>query len=282
MQQYLQGLHEVLEFAEDMAIDIPLIWEFLGELMGSMIQDKRQPIDYLGKALEPVKPSGKAGVLLAEILRTAEKNIGAEDLNDLWQSTGLTWDQFVPSDENVLDFVKSEKLEFTLWKNRPKTDPIALMMKELGFMLARGKCDNDIFDWINKNIDSELTKQKDFIRALVTVVCQSTIEGESIRCNPEILKFRAKCLLKYIDGDVDRELQALFAVQALNHKLLNPPGFLRIILDVLYDEDVISEETFYAWRNSTDPAELNGKGVALKSVKSFFAWLGEAEEETAS
>ena len=59
-------------------------------------------------------------------------------------------------------------------------------------------------------------------------------------------------------------------------------GFLRIIFDVLYDEDVISEETFYAWQNSKDPAEQNGKGVALKSVTSFFAWLGEAEEETAS
>ncbi|XP_072036491.1 LOW QUALITY PROTEIN: eukaryotic translation initiation factor 4 gamma 1-like [Amphiura filiformis] len=280
VQQYLQGLNEVLEFADDMAIDIPLIWEYLGELMGSMIQDKRQSIDYLGKALEPVKPSGKAGVLLANILRTAEKNIGAEDLNDLWQSTGLTWDQFVPSDENVLDFVKSKKLEYTLRKS--KADPIALMMKELGFMLAQGKCDNDhIFDWIKKNTDPELTKQKDFIRALVTVVCQSTIEGESIRCDPELLKFRAKCLLRYIDGDVDRELQALFAVQALNHKLVNPPGFLRIIFDVLYRGRDI-EETFYAWQNSKDPAEQNGKGVALKSVTSFFAWLGEAEEETPS
>ena len=76
------SLNEVLEFADDMAIDIPLIWKYLGELMGSMIQDKEQSIDYLGKALEgPVKEAGKAGVLLAEILKTAEKNIVSIETN---------------------------------------------------------------------------------------------------------------------------------------------------------------------------------------------------------
>ena len=50
---------------------------------------------------------------------------------------------------------------------------------------------------------------------------------------------------------------------------------------MLYDEDVIPEETFYAWQKSSDPNETVGKGVALKSVTSFFDWLREAEEEPA-
>ena len=59
-------------------------------------------------------------------------------------------------------------------------------------------------------------------------------------------------------------------------------GFLRLIFDVLYDEDVISEDTFYAWQNSTEPVEQAGKGVAIKSVTRFFAWLGEADEDGTS
>ena len=31
---------------------------------------------------------------------------GAEDLNNLWQSSGLTWEQFLPDDENVVEFVR--------------------------------------------------------------------------------------------------------------------------------------------------------------------------------
>ena len=33
---------------------------------------------------------------------------GAEDLNELWQSTGFTWEQFLPSDENVAEFVREK------------------------------------------------------------------------------------------------------------------------------------------------------------------------------
>lgn len=55
---------------------------------------------------------------------------------------------------------------------------------------------------------------------------------------------------------------------------------LRMFFDVLYDEDVIKEEGFYRWESSKDPAEQQGKGVALKSVTAFFTWLREAEDES--
>lgn len=54
---------------------------------------------------------------------------------------------------------------------------------------------------------------------------------------------------------------------------------LRMFFDTLYDEDVIKEEAFYKWESSKDPAEMQGKGVALKSVTAFFTWLREAEDE---
>lgn len=55
---------------------------------------------------------------------------------------------------------------------------------------------------------------------------------------------------------------------------------LRLFFDVLYDEDVIKEDAFYSWESSKDPAEQQGKGVALKSVTNFFTWLREEEEES--
>lgn len=55
---------------------------------------------------------------------------------------------------------------------------------------------------------------------------------------------------------------------------------LRGFFDALYDEDVVKEDAFYSWESSKDPAEQQGKGVALKSVTAFFKWLREAEEES--
>lgn len=56
-------------------------------------------------------------------------------------------------------------------------------------------------------------------------------------------------------------------------------GVLRSLFDVLYDEDIISEDAFHQWETSNDPKEARGKGVALASVSQFFTWLHEAEEE---
>ncbi len=47
----------------------------------------------------------------------------------------------------------------------------------------------------------------------------------------------------------------------------------------LYEHDVVSEEGLFAWEASNDAAELEGKGVAIKSTMKFFTWLREAEDE---
>ncbi len=54
---------------------------------------------------------------------------------------------------------------------------------------------------------------------------------------------------------------------------------LHQIFETLYDADVLSEDAFESWERCTNPAEQEGKGVAIKSTTQFFTWLREAEEE---
>ena len=49
-------------------------------------------------------------------------------------------------------------------------------------------------------------------------------EGGQCKCNMDHLKGRKNLLQKYIDDDTGRELQALYAVQALFVELDHPPG----------------------------------------------------------
>lgn len=73
----------------------------------------------------------------------------------------------------------------------------------------------------------------------------------------------------------------IFVKHLVNIPSVVPPSdLLRMFFDTLYDEDVIKEEAFYKWESSKDPAEQQGKGVALKSVTAFFTWLREAEDES--
>jgi hypothetical protein len=49
----------------DMEIDIPKIWQYFGELIGPMVQDGSVPLSFLKEACQPLKESGKAGILVA-------------------------------------------------------------------------------------------------------------------------------------------------------------------------------------------------------------------------
>ncbi|MEQ2193578.1 hypothetical protein XENOCAPTIV_004530 [Xenoophorus captivus] len=70
IEQYYKGLLEILEVAEDMAIDIPHIWLYLAELITPMLHDGGIPMGQLFREIsKPLVPLGKAGLLLAQILK---------------------------------------------------------------------------------------------------------------------------------------------------------------------------------------------------------------------
>ena len=44
----LHSLNEVLEFAEDIAIDIPKIWDYLSEILSPIVSQSTLPLSFLG------------------------------------------------------------------------------------------------------------------------------------------------------------------------------------------------------------------------------------------
>ncbi|MBN3276690.1 IF4G1 factor, partial [Polyodon spathula] len=284
-EQYYKGLLEILEIAEDMEIDIPHIWLYLAELIAPMLHEGGIPMEELFKEVsKPLVPLGKAGLLLVEILSILCKGMSHKKAGALWREAGLSWKDFLPEDEDVNKFVTEKKVEFTLGDDSEKTSKKELSSEELCRQLdklLKEKADNQrIYDWVEANLDEQQVASNTVIRAVMTSICQSAIIFENpCRVDTKLIVARSKVLQKYLI-DEQKELQALYALQALLVKLEQPPNLLRMFFDALYDEDVIKEEAFYKWELSKDPAELQGKGVALKSVTAFFTWLREAEDES--
>uniref|UniRef100_A0AAX7VK32 Eukaryotic translation initiation factor 4 gamma, 1a n=1 Tax=Astatotilapia calliptera TaxID=8154 RepID=A0AAX7VK32_ASTCA len=292
-QQYYKGLLEILEVAEDMAIDIPHIWLYLAELITPMLHEGGIPMGQLFREIsKPLVPLGKASVLLVQILKyliiwpfsplKTPNKVGA-----LWTEAGLNWNDFLPKDEDVNKFVTDQKVEFTVGEEmEPKeaSKKKVLSGEEISKQLDRllqDKANNQrIRDWIEANLDEQQTASNQFVRALMTSVCQSAIICDNpYKVDAQQIGQRASLLQRYL-YDEQKELQALYALQALMVHMEQPAHLLRMFFDALYDEDVIKEEAFYEWETSKDPAEQTGKGVALKSVTGFFTWLREAEEES--
>ncbi|XP_065430898.1 eukaryotic translation initiation factor 4 gamma 3 isoform X30 [Chrysemys picta bellii] len=290
-QDFFKGFSDTLELADDMAIDIPHIWLYLAELVTPMLKEggisMRELIIEFSKPLLPV---GRAGVLLSEILHLLCKQMSHKKVGALWREAGLSWKDYLPEGEDVHTFLIEHKLDFTVSDCSSSSEALSEeelsadeLNKQLEKLIIEDKAnDEQIFDWVEANLDEGQMSSPTFLRALMTAVCKAAIiaDSSSFRVDTAVIKQRVPILLKYLDSDTEKELQALYALQASIVKLDQPPNLLRMFFDCLYDEEVISEDAFYKWESSKDPGEQNGKGVALKSVTAFFTWLREAEEES--
>uniref|UniRef100_A0A3Q2TVJ6 Eukaryotic translation initiation factor 4 gamma, 1a n=1 Tax=Fundulus heteroclitus TaxID=8078 RepID=A0A3Q2TVJ6_FUNHE len=287
-QQYYKGLLEILEVAEDMAIDIPHIWLYLAELITPMLHDGGIPMGQLFREIsKPLVPLGKAGTLLAQILTQLCKGMTHEKVSSLWRDAGLNWKEFLSKDEDINKFVTNEKVEFTTEEDKElkeagekKVLSGEEISKELDRLLQEKANNQRIRDWIEANLDEQQWASSHFVRALMTSVCQSAIICDNpYKVDEKQIKQRAPLLQRYL-CDEEKGLQALYALQALMVHMEQPASLLLMFFNTLYDEDVIEEEVFFKWESSKDPAEQTGKGVALKSVTGFFTFLRNAEEES--
>ncbi|KAK5606526.1 Eukaryotic translation initiation factor 4 gamma 1, partial [Crenichthys baileyi] len=277
-QQYYKGFQEILEVAEDMAIDIPHIFLYLAELITPMLHEGGIPMGELFREIsKPLIPMDKAGVLLVHILTLLCKEMSHKKAGTMWREASLRWTDFLPEDVDVNKFLTEKNVEFTLGEETEKSRKemsSAELTKQLDRLL-QDKADNErIFDWIEANLDEQQMSSSMFVRTLMTCVCQSAIICENpYKVDGDVIKLRAKLLQRYLK-DEQKELQALYGLQALMVQMEQPANLLRMFFDTLYDEDVIKEEAFYKWESSKDPAEQQGKGVAPPIVTGPFFTLG--------
>ncbi|XP_025025330.1 eukaryotic translation initiation factor 4 gamma 1 isoform X6 [Python bivittatus] len=284
-EQYYKGLHEILEIGEDMEIDIPHIWLYLAEIITPILREGGIPMEELFREIaKPLVPIGKATTLLVEILGLLCKGMSHKKAGTLWREGGLSWKEFLPENQDINKFITEQKVEYTMGDSSDAPSRKELtseeLCRQLDKLLKENANNQRIYDWIEVNLSEQQVSSSMFIRALMMSVCHSAVVFENpYRMDNLVIKSRAKLLQKYL-SDEDKELQALYALQALVVKLDQPANLLRMFFDALYDEDVIKEDAFYKWESSKDPAEQQGKGVALKSVTAFYTWLREAEDES--
>jgi len=297
-EQFLTALDSVLQYAEDLLVDIPKFWDFLAQIVAPMLHPLGpMPLSSLkesaitAKLVEGELGSKCAGGKYAAAVLHEMGKQGHSGVAQAWRESGLTWAEFLPSNTEVDQFVADNKLEWTLADTGKVTTGKELSKEKLQLELVRVLKESDsikknepVFDWLDATIGKAEVQTPEMIRLLTTAIADTVIDGiggptNQCQLNVEKLSLRSAVFKKFVDNKPRLELQVLFALQHVMHRLEHPNKLLHSIFERLYDEDIISEEGFQAWEKNTDPAEQEGKGVALKSCTQFFTWLNEAEEE---
>jgi len=305
--QFLTALGTLLEFAEDLLVDIPKFWDFLAQVVAptlapsgplplAVIRDSATQAKLLEGDLGAKCSGGKyAAALLNEMGKQGKSTVASA-----WRDSGLSWAEFLPSATEVDQFVADNSVEWTLTSAAPASTsntsaadqrPAKLQKQDIEKELARVLRESDaikknepVIDWLDANIGRSEVQTPEMIRLLTTVVAESVIDGiggptNQCQLNEEKLNLRSAILKLYLDQHSRLELSVLLALQHLMQRLEHPNKLLHAIFEKLYDNDIVSEDGFQSWEKNDDPAEQEGKGVAIKSCTQFFTWLKEAEEE---
>jgi len=302
--QCLEGFSKFLPTAIDLLCDIPKIWDYIGEVVATMLESRVFGMDFLSETAKffcqnnehsPEVLQANKLLYVEAVLNILSLKAGKAETGEMWNKAQLRWDMFLPITE-IDKFLGERNLGFTLNERPGHTTSIGQLADDLKRLLKNSKPadNNEIIQSIDQylaNTAKSSTGEPDneFIRILTTAVAESTIAGIGNHEQPnnrtletDAMQHRAVILKRYLDAKVERETQALFALQALVHKLEHPNKLLHQIFECLYQADVITYEGFEQWEQSKDPAEQEGKGVAIKSTTQFFTWLREVDpdEET--
>jgi len=300
--QVIEGLSTVLEIAVDMICDIPKMWEVLGELIAPLLESRRFSMKMLS-VTAPKIAAGEVGIdtgrYVEGVLRQLCKKIGEKKVAEMWIEACLDWSKFLPKDM-IPEFVKDHKLEYTQPASASAASSDASAVKtpsdfkaELIKVLESDSSTNHTET--NKFIDMYLKSRKEgsvpdntFIRMLTVGVTRSCLEikrdqntadssQQIIQAKFSRMAFekKANILKRILSQNREWEKQALYSLQGLMTELEYPSRMLQEIFDTLHDCDLISRESFEAWEKCDDPAEQEGKGVAIKSTVQFFTMLKE-------
>jgi len=280
-KEFLNGVESVLEFAEDLLIDIPQFWGYFGVMVATIILEKVLDVKFIQESAGILKSNNLDSQYVSAILCQMTK-LNSCLTHELWSRSGFTLKDFnIAEDDAKLRFLNQPLTNGSSVKEEVLEDTFE---KKLTTLLSQQDV-NQVFNLVENKFGSVLDNATlRMVIGHVTFACIDNVSGNHVLNEGKLKAFGVKIMKKYVDAateqeKVPKELQALFSLQSLVTRLEHPNKLLHSIFDVLYEVDIISEDAFLEWETNEDPEEQEGKGVALKSCTQFFEWLKTAETE---
>jgi translation initiation factor 4G len=281
--KFREGLEEVLEYAEDIEIDIPRFWDYMSQLLSHPVSDPSLiPLSLVTSLIPaPLVQKGTVGVLATKVMKQLTAGGCTESaVVSLWQ--GLRWEELGVEGDDLKHLLAREDLGFLLEKVSSGHTSSPHLTQLIAKLQASDTTTDDIIAWIDENCGAEC-RTANFIRMLSTALLRAFVSGHgnSAKFSVEDFQRRSVVLKKYADSQKELHMQILYTFQSGAHQLDHPPQLLHRIFYALYNNlEMIDEATFVEWRERG--TEQIGKGNAVHSLDDFFKWLENANPESDS
>ncbi|UJR37779.1 hypothetical protein I4U23_030471 [Adineta vaga] len=280
---FLAGLQMVIDTVPDYIVDIPRIWQYIGEILGAFMGVTESNILLLKSIVQSISDE-KSKQLFEYIIRYAVEFSSKDYVQKCWQSAGYTLNDLLKS--NVLDssFVneyswlsgQQQSTASTNDNSIPCADPeLIQLFKSMGVQNT-SVTDSDIHAYIHKHMNSD---SKFYIRNIVLSYLEAHLKDfdENETMQDFIENQRLNILHEIIQDKPEAELEAIYAIQNFVTKLEHPQKMAQLLFDKFYDEDCVSEEIFNQWLTKPNQSEIDGHKEIVKSTEAFFHWLQHAD-----
>ncbi|CAF3682682.1 unnamed protein product [Adineta steineri] len=285
---FISGFKMTVEAAPDYAVDIPLIWQYIGEIIGAFIGAPTSNMSLIKQILQSV-PDDKSKQLFQYIIRYATEFSSQSRIQKFWQTSGFSINDVLKSDLIDSSFTK----DYDWLSDTPESEPSTPQTKDNVSPRADSQLvklfksvndqgttvtDPEIIAYIREHMDPN---EKFYIRNIVLSYLEACLinRDPQKKIQEDIAKKRMTILNAIIEHKPEAEIQAVYAIQNFVNKLEHPPKMARLLFDIFYDEECVSEDAFFEWLKHPDQSETEGHAVVEMSTKDFFTWLQQAETE---
>ncbi|CAH0746082.1 unnamed protein product [Diatraea saccharalis] len=281
---FVSGMKEIFEFATDMYIDIPMLYEYLGKFIAPQIEKKHITFKQIFRLSQNIIEFGHGHLLLKAVMRDLKESMGPTFVKSKWQESELQLKEWM-SEDQVAKWIEENKFEFLEGGSRDSEEtkiiltPAQAQKKLLQLMNSDESCDC-IKGWVQDNL-GKASNEDWFMRAMSQAIYEHALfgpEGRDVpRFNKERMNKYASLINDFGETKRAREVHCLIGIQQLIHRLEHPQGLTLEIFQYFYDQYIITVDGFIAWEDCD--LEPEGKGVMLKALTSFFTSIREGDNE---
>lgn len=287
----LNGFQTMFESAQDLAIDVPGIYTNLGKLMGESFAKEHLTLKVIRSALEPLRASDKAGVVMCETIKTAVDVLGSKgsmEVQQRWGKEKMSWSDLC---DKPADLIEKYKFDYLSSTTEPKEDvrrdaDVDITYHLRALLQDDKKNKDDVFTYIDKTVTVSAQKECQFIKDLMTVAFEFCCDADV----KDVTKYEiseanfnrvSPILMKYLQSGKDNlqcEVYALDAIQLSIHNMKHPRSLASQIFIKLDDGEIVSEVGFKHWRDNGE--EQQGHGVMRSNLKLFFEELSNNDSDS--
>uniref|UniRef100_H2Z554 W2 domain-containing protein n=1 Tax=Ciona savignyi TaxID=51511 RepID=H2Z554_CIOSA len=281
----MEGLQHLFEKLGKMESSVPRVKSTTSSLLARFILNDLATLKGVSEML-------KAGYHFPMFLLILQQLIKIKDkiwLLDAFKQSKVDLLMLMPDASqnkgSMFEILKGKQLAFLC--------PLLHMEMQLSKQLDADPSPMVVYRWIKENVGSELYSDPEFVHVLTTCCLHHVTKQSSLKADvergqsvPKQLQEKEKVLLssikpvlqKFVHDNPRLQLHALYTVQTFCHDQDFPKGLMLRMFNLLYNEDVIDEESFIAWKEDVN-SDFPGKGKALFQVNSWLTWLQEADTE---